>query len=215
MAISNLVKQTGFWLAATGTWVVRAVLWGSRKAEQGAWDHLVLAYWWFSVRVALLVVLPFLVAAHHWNWSRLQVDGRLTDRLLQDVLAERRAQASTAAASPWSTLADGRRVLRCFVPVGAGATGLAPFLNEPSQASARAWIEPTLSWLSGDWWVVDIVNQRIIKMSRMDKDVLQPHARMKDVQCVPVQAIKLINAGKNVQGRQEFQVVDLSDSPGL
>lgn len=59
---------------------------------------------------------------------------------------------------------------------------------------------------------MDVVDQRIMKMSRMDSLLLQPHPRMKEAQCVPANAMKLINAGVNGQGQREFQVIDLNRS---
>lgn len=154
----------------------------------------------------------FFFAASHWHWWRLWVNGPLSDRLLQDVLLEREILRPPENLPPWLDKKGDIAAVRFFVPPSASAAGLAPYLNAASLASAQAWVEPALPWLEGDWWVVDAVNQRITTMSRMDKALLQPHPRMKEAQCVPANAMKLINAGVNGQGQREFQVIDLSRS---
>ncbi|UJW80366.1 hypothetical protein [Hydrogenophaga sp. SL48] len=199
---SGLAKQLAAGLGALVLWSIGVLQQASLKAERWTLQEVFLWQWRLSLRVALLAML-FFVAAHHWHWWRLWVNGPLSDSLLQEVLQER----ESLGAHKSKTVR-----FRCFVPASASAAGLLPYLNAASLASAQAWIEPGLPWLEGDWWVVDVVDQRITKMSRMDKALLQPHPRMKEAQCAPANAMKLINAGVNGQGQREFQVIDLNRS---
>ena len=182
------------WSQRTGRWTVEDLF---------RWQ------WRFSVRIATVSLLLFL-CSHLWHWDRLQTDGPLTDALLRDVLAERETVRVTDPASSQPGQEGGSGSFRCFVPAGASAAAMAPYLGTHDMASAQAWIEPALPWLGGDWWVLEVAQRRITRMSRMDKTVLQPHPRMKDAQCVPTHALKLINAGVSPQGLHTFQVLDLS-----
>jgi hypothetical protein len=209
--LSGTAKRLVIGLLAAGLWLLGMLSWLGQRIGEGSYERFIGWYLRQTFRVAVLSVVLG-VCAIHWNWSRLQTNGRLSDSLLQDVVAERETRPSSGP-EPSGTAGDGLdNHHRCFVPVGAGAAGLAPYLNPKSLASASAWIEPGFPWLGKDWWIVDVVDRRMVKMSRMDKAVLQPHPRMNAVQCVPANAMKLVNAGVNAQGIQEFQVMDLSRS---
>lgn len=205
----GLAKQLAEGLGALVLWTIGVLQQASLKAERWTLQEVFLWQWRLSVCIALLL-LVFLGAAYQWNWWRLTVNGPLSDSLLQDVLVERVIRPPPKRQLPWSARQGDGEAIRCFVPASASAAGLALYLNAASLASAQAWIEPALPWLEGDWWVVDVVDQRIMKMSRMDSLLLQPHPRMNEAQCVPANAMKLINAGVNGQGQREFQVLDLS-----
>ena len=178
----------------------------SLKAGRMSHQQWAMWQWRLSLRVAA-VVLPLVVAAEQWNLWRLWVNGPLSDSLLQEVVQEKAIMTSPS----WAGDGDGDgEAYRCVVPAHASAAGLLPYLAAREQDSVKAWIEPALPWLGGDWWVVDVADQRITAMSRMDKVLLTPHPRMKAAQCVPANAMKWINAGVNGQGQREFQVIDLS-----
>lgn len=203
-----VAKRLAFGLAVVVFWAVRAAQGVGRSVA--AWTAEDISRWQQRLSFRLAVVaLVLLVGTCVWDWDRLQTDGRLSDSLLKDVWAEREVRGAPERRPAWAKPGHYER-LRCFVPAGASAAGLAPYLNPKSLVSARAWIEPSWPWMGKDWWIVDVVDQRMVKMSRMDEAVLLPHPRMKAVQCFPANAMKFVNPGVNAQGVQEFQVMDLS-----
>lgn len=193
-------------LEALARWAVCAVQRASDWADRRCTVEQLFRWQWQIQWRAALIALPLFFAADHWHLWRLWVNGPLSDALVRDVVHEREIREKAPLAGT-----DGGAV-RCFVPAHAGPAGLLPFLDPIETQQVLAWTTPTLSWLSGDWWVLDIANRRIVTMSRMDKAVLQPHPRMKEAKCVPANALKFINAGVNGQGQREFQVIDLSRS---